>query len=234
MLIFTIINLVLLLLALAFLVTQVIIPAVMGRQFFPMFRQQSELEDDVALAKQEKYDDIVEKQIAERQKATTQVQIAQANAKRAEQDAITIAKQGEATAAKAKWDQETIKAKVVTEAQQKLEVATLGAKEAEQFKREQILRGEGEAARKQAVMNADGALEKKLETYVEVQKVWAEAWSKYPGAMVPGVVMGSSGASGQNSMGNAQGFVDLMTLKAAKDLSVDMGIAGKAATAVKK
>src|SRR5208282_2108711 len=47
------------------------------------------------------YNDVVEGQIKQRQEATTQVQIAQANARRAEQDAITTAKQGEANAAKA-------------------------------------------------------------------------------------------------------------------------------------
>ena len=94
-----------------------------------------------------KYDGVVEKQIAERQKAITQVQNARANALRAEQDAITVAKQGEADAAKAKWEQEVIKAKEVTRAQQQLEVATLAAKSAEMTKREQILLGEGEAER---------------------------------------------------------------------------------------
>lgn len=177
-----------------------------------------------------KYDKIVEDQIAERQKATTQVQIAQANAKKAEQEKLTTEAQGAANAAKAKWEQETIKAKAVTEAEQKLRVAELAAKEAEQFKREQILRGEGEAARRQLVMNADGALEKKLDTYVETQKVWAEAWAKYGGQMVPSVVMGG-GNNGQSAMGNAQGFVDLMTIKAAKDLGLDMSVAGKTATA---
>ena len=179
-----------------------------------------------------KYDAIVEKQIAERQNATTQVQIAQANAKRAEQDAITIEKQGQAAAAKTKWEQETVKAKEVTLAQQKLEVATLAAKEAEAFKREQILRGEGEAARKQLVMNADGALDQKLEAYKDVQKQWAEAFAKYQGQMVPGVVMGGGNGS-QTSMGNAQNFVDLMTMKAAKDLGLDMTVTGKTATTKK-
>lgn len=172
-----------------------------------------------------KYDPVVEGQITERQKATTQVQIAIATSLKAQQEAKTIEAQGQATAAKAKWDQETVKAKVVTEAQQKLEVATLAAKEAEQFKKEQILRGEGEAARKQLVMNADGALDSKLEAYKEVQKVWADAWSKYGGQMVPGVVMGG-GAGNQSSIGNAQNFVDLMTMKTAKDLSLDMAVTG--------
>lgn len=176
-----------------------------------------------------KYDKIVEDQIAQRQKATTEVQIAQANAKKAEQDAITIAKQGEATAAKAKWEQETIKAKAVTEAEQKLRVAELAAKEAEQNKRAQILLGEGESARRSLVMSADGALDRKLEAYVEIQKYWADAFAKYSGNMVPSVVMG--GAAGNSAVSNVQDFMALMATKAAKDLSVDMSVAGKGATA---
>jgi hypothetical protein len=179
-----------------------------------------------------KYDKVVEDQIAQRQKATTEVQIAQANAKRAEQDAITIAKQGEATAAKAKWEQETIKAKEVTAAQQKLEVATLAAKEAQQYKTEQILRGEGDAQRRAAVMNADGALDKKLETAIEINKVWAEAFSKYQGQMVPQINMG--GGQNGSAMSGAQALVDMMTAKTAKELGVDFGVSGKGNTAAKK
>jgi hypothetical protein len=180
--------------------------------------------------KEIRYDNIVEAQIAERQKATTQVQIAIANARKAEQDAITIAKQGEAAAAEARWKQETIKAQQVTEAEQKLRVAELAAQEAAAYKREQVLRGEGEAARRQLVMRADGALDKKLEAYIKVQEVWADAFAKFGGSMVPSVVMGS-GAGGQSAVGTAQTFLELMTARAAKDLGVDMGVTGRNRTA---
>jgi len=180
-----------------------------------------------------RYDEVVENQIKQRQEATTQVQIAQANSKKAEQDALTIESQGKAKAADAKWKQETIKAQAVTEAQQKLEVARLAAQEAEQYKREQVLRGEGDAQRRQLVMNADGALDKKLEAYVEVQKNWAEAFSKFGGQMVPGVVMGGS-ASGSSAAGNAQGLVELLTAKTARDLGMNLEVAGQNATAKKK
>jgi hypothetical protein len=182
------------------------------------------------------YDKIVEDQIAQRQKATTEVQISQANALKAAQDAITIAKQGEATAAKTKWEQEAVKAKEVTLAQQKLEVATLGAREAEQYKREQILRGEGDAQRRAAVMSADGALDKKLEAYVEVQKAWAEAFQKKEGALVPQVIMGgNNGTNGPASaVSSAQNMMDLIAIKSARELAADMAVAGKVETAKKK
>lgn len=179
-----------------------------------------------------KYDKIVEDQIAQRQAATTQVQIAQANARKAEQEAITTAKQGEANAAAAKWKQETIKAQAVTEAEQKLRVAELAAKEAEQYKREQILRGEGDAQRKQLVMNADGALDQKLEAYMEVNARYAEAIkTAQPGAWTPSVVMGSGSTTGPGT--TASTLVDLFTAKTARDLGIDMTVGGKAATAKK-
>ena len=73
------------------------------------------------------YDKSVEAQIKQQQGLVMQVQTAIANAKKAEQDALTTEQQGKADAAKAKWDQEVIKAKLVTEAQQQKEVAALAA-----------------------------------------------------------------------------------------------------------
>lgn len=171
-----------------------------------------------------KYDDVVEKQIAMRQKATTDVQIAQANARKSEQDALTVEAQGKAKAATAKWEQETIKAKEVTLAQQKLEVAQLDAKTAEQFKQAQILMGQGEAERKRLVMAADGALDPKLKAYIEVNKNYAAAIAAYQGNWVPGVVMGNDGGK---SAGGAQQMIEMLTVKAARDLSLDVSVTGK-------
>jgi hypothetical protein len=79
---------------------------------------------------------------------------------------------------------------MVTEAQQKLEVAQLDTQAAEQFKRAETLRGEGEGARRRLVMDADGSLEKKLQAYIEVSKLYANAIKDYKGNWAPSVVMG--------------------------------------------
>lgn len=76
------------------------------------------------------YDEEVEKQIKVQQQAYMQVQTAIANSKKAEQDAITTELQGKAAAAKAKWEQEVIKAQAITQAQQEKEVAELEAETA--------------------------------------------------------------------------------------------------------
>ena len=66
-------------------------------------------------------------------------------------------------------------------------------------------------------MQANGALDQKLEAYKTVQKYWADAFSKYPGAIVPMI------QTGGNSSGNgALNFAELMSMKAAKDLALDL------------
>lgn len=176
------------------------------------------------------YDQTVESQIQQQQQAIMQVQTAIADSKRAEQKAITVAKEGEADAAKAKWEQEVIKAREVTSAEQRVAVAVLDLEAAELEKKRQILLGEGEAKRRELVMSADGALDKKLEAYVKVNEMFAKAISEYRGAWVPGIVMGSSAngaSSGANAAfpgANAMDFINLLTMKAAKDLSLNLGI----------
>ncbi len=167
-----------------------------------------------------KYDDAVEKQIQQQQAALMQVQIAVAKAKEAEQEAITVAKKGEAEAAAAKWKQEVIKAQMVTEAEQKLRVAELDKKSAEQTKQKDILLGEGEGAKRRIIMEADGALAIKLDAWVKVNERYAQAMEKYTGAWVPQFQMGTGGGGTSNNMG-AQQLIDLFTAKTARDLGLD-------------
>lgn len=164
------------------------------------------------------YDKNVEDQIRTQQQAIMNVQTAIANAKKAEQDAITIAKQGEALAAKAKWEQEVIKAKLVTEAESRNRVAELDLSTARLNKDKQILDGQGEAEKKRLVMSANGALEQKMEVWLKSQEYWANAFSKYQGNVTPMYMSGGSGSTG-NAAAN---FMDIMMMKSAKDLNLDM------------
>lgn len=178
-----------------------------------------------------KYDATVEAQIQEQQKATMAVQTAIANAKKAEQDTITVTENGKAEAAKAKWAQEVIKATEVTSAEQRKAVATLDVQTAELRKRATILEGEGEAEKRRLVMSADGALDPKLKTWLESQKVWADAFKNYGGQLVPNVVMGNGPGSSTNAGQTATQLVELLTVKTAKDLGLDMSMPrGRAAS----
>jgi hypothetical protein len=155
------------------------------------------------------------------------VQTSIADAKKAEQNAITVAKQGEANAARSRWEQEVVKARAVTLGEQEKEVAKLNKEAAEFKKAEQILLGQGEAERKKLVMTADGALDKKLEAYKEVNANYAKAISEYKGNWVPSVIMGenSKGANG------ATDLINMLNAKTAMDLGINMGMAGKNNTA---
>ena len=168
------------------------------------------------------YDANVEKQIATQQQATMQVQTAIAKAKEAEQRALTTEKEGEANAAAAKWEQEVIKAKMVTEAESKKKVAELDVQTAALEKQKAILEGEGEGAKKRALMQANGALEQKLAAYIEVQKVWANAFGSYTGSLVPAYISG-----GGSSVNAGTQFMELMMMKTARDLNLDLKSNGK-------
>jgi hypothetical protein len=83
------------------------------------------------------------------------------------------------------------------------------------------LLGQGEAERRKLVMNADGALDKKLSTWLKAN---ADAIKGYQGQWVPSVVMGG-GTNGHALPGSgAQVLVDMLTAKTAKELGLDLGV----------
>lgn len=101
-----------------------------------------------------------------------------------------------------------------------MKVSELAALKAEQYKRAKILEGEGNAEKAHLEMQANGALEQKLAAYVEVNKVYAKEFGNYKGNWVPGVIMGSDGKAAQS--GGATDMINLLTIKTAKDLELDM------------
>jgi len=163
------------------------------------------------------YDPRVKKQIEAQQEATMAIQTARVNSQKAEQDALTAKAQGEANIARAKAEKDVEKQAAVTAAEQKREVARLDLESADFERQAAIKRAEGEAEARKLVMVADGALEKKLAAYIQVNKVWAEAAAKQP--LVPSVVMGASAGG----VGVDQ-FMTLKTADLAKDLALDMRV----------
>lgn len=166
-----------------------------------------------------KYDEKVEAQIEAQRKATMEVQTAMAKAKEAEQRALTVEKEGQASAAQAKWTQEVEAAKQVTQAEMRRKVAEEDVKTAELRKRQMILEGEGEAAKKRLVMQADGALKQKLEAWLQAEEMKWNAFAQFKGNLVP---MYQSGTNGNSSNSNAMQYMEIMGIKAMKDLSLDM------------
>ncbi len=168
------------------------------------------------------YDKTVEDQIAEQQKLAMQIQTSIAQARQAEQRRITAQANGEALAAEARWKQEAVRAESVTVYQRRLDQARLDAQAAEQYKKAEILRGEGDATRRRLVMQADGALTQKIDAWVRINQSYAENFSKYTGQWVPSVVMGRDGASGSGS--GAADFMSLLTAQSARQLGLDLAV----------
>jgi regulator of protease activity HflC (stomatin/prohibitin superfamily) len=174
-------------------------------------------------------------QISTKREATMAIITAKANAERAKQDTITAEEQGKANVMKARYEKEVEKQKAIVEADKTKEVAVIKAKqkvsvaeqsrlEAEQkklaaveYKQEQILRGEGDGEYKRLVMEADGALAQKLETYRYAIDRWASAVEKQK--WVPEIQMGSSNGQSTNA---ANQMVELLMVKTAKDLKLDL------------
>jgi hypothetical protein len=174
------------------------------------------------------YDAQVEKQIQQQQQITMDVQTAIADAKKAEQRTLTVTEQGKANAAEAKWKQEQVKATAVVEAEQEKAVAILQAEKerdtaklkneaANFYKQEQIARGEGDAAYRRLVMQANGALELKLQTYERVMAKFAEEFGKQK--WVPEVQMGASAGPAGSS---AQAMIDALSIRTLRELGVDL------------
>lgn len=180
------------------------------------------------------YDEQVEAQIQQQQKLTMDVQTSLAELRKAEQRKLTAEQQGMANATEEKWKQEAIKAQQVTLAEQVKEVAITKAeqerqvadlaKQAAEFTRQQnILLGEGESIRKKLVLQADGALEQKLATWLKANEAYAKAISSYSGNWVPTFVM-AGGANQTAGVNGAQELIGLLTAKTARDLSLDLSV----------
>lgn len=199
------------------------------------------------------YDPTIEAQIKQQQSITMNVQTSMADKVLAEQRAQTAEANGRASATEAKWKQETIKATEVTKAEQekqvelikadrdkqvqvtnanrdkevaetqaaqRLSVADLDRKAAELTKMQLTLLGEGQAAQKKAVLEADGALQQKLATYEKVTQYMFDSLKNT--TIVPTVVMGGTGPGG--AVASADQFMQMLAVKAAKDLSLDMSL----------
>ena len=166
-----------------------------------------------------RYDPEVEKQIQQQQQAIMAVRISMANAQKAEQDARTVAEQGKAEAARAKWEQEKINSTLVAESEGKRRAEEQNALAMEFYKKAQLAKAEADGGYKRALMQADGALDKRLEAYVETQKIWAAAVKEIKTPLVPSIVSGG-GAGGAGS--GIQTLVDILSARGLKDLDLDL------------
>jgi hypothetical protein len=170
------------------------------------------------------YEDKVDEKLVKIIDAVTKSSISKQELMTAQQQTLTAKAKGEQALVEIEYQQKQEQTRQVVEAETKVKVA-------EQDKLHQKIAYEGaileakkikELADAQSyarakIMQADGALEMKLKAQVEVQKVWADAFSKYQGAVVPQIQTG--GGPTQNG---ALNFMDIMTAKTAKDFALDL------------
>jgi len=173
------------------------------------------------------YDPVVEAQIKQQQEAIMAVQQAIVNAKKAEQDALTVEQQGKAAAAKAKWDQEVEKATAVTaaekdkavavtQAEKDKDVAALTLQTAKLNAQATVTSAKAEADAKRLQVAANNQLELRLDTYKEVAIAQANAIGNQ--RQTPDIQMGGGAGGGANG---TQQLMDVLAAKTARDLGVN-------------
>src|SRR5688572_2952730 len=170
------------------------------------------------------YENKVDQKLVKIIDAVTKSSISKQELMTAQQQTLTAKAKGEQALVEIEYQQKQEQTRQVVEAETKVKVA-------EQDKLQQKIAYEGaileakkikeladaEAYAKSRMMQADGALEMKLKAQIEVQKAWADAFSKYTGAIVPQFQTG--GGVGSNG---ALNFMDIMTAKTAKDFALDL------------
>jgi len=173
------------------------------------------------------YEEGVRKLIAAKRQYLMETVAARAKAEKAVQERLTAEEEGKKNVMIAKYEKEVEKQKAVIEAQKEKEVALIQAqkekevaklrKEAAELEKERLmLLGEGEAARRRKIMMADGALDKRLKAWIEVNRLYAEAIKSYQGSWVPKIFFGNNG----QEPNMAQNLINLLTVKTAQDLAL--------------
>lgn len=172
------------------------------------------------------YEKKVDEMLAKKIDAATRASISKQELMTAQQKQLTAEAQGKQTLVEIEYKQKQQQTIQVVKAETEVELARQDlikqdiarqAAEKEALKIKTL--ADAEAYAKQRVMVADGALDKKLATYERVQEYWAKAFSEYGGNIVPNYVSGG----GSTSNGATQ-FMELMGMKAAKDLGLNLNV----------
>jgi len=184
-------------------------------------------------------------QISAKREATMAIITAKANAERAKQDAITAEQQGLANVQVAKYEKEVIKVQAVVDAERAKEVAVIAAVQlvevaaqtklqqkelklaAKETKQQQIFLGEGESERKRMNMEADGALQVKIDAWKEATIAGYKEFGKqkWVSEITMGTGTGGTGTGGTGIQSSAAtDLMNLMMINNAKQISLDMNM----------
>lgn len=147
-----------------------------------------------------KYDSATQQQIDAQKQANLAVITSKTKALEAQQRAIQVEEDGKAEAARAKWEQEKIKATEVTKAQQEYEVAKYEAERAQQVALKVRAEGEAKAAANRALVSAGLTPSEEAEWRYRTTVGVAEALAKSNVRWIPEVMISGNGGNSTNAM----------------------------------
>lgn len=147
-----------------------------------------------------KYDKATQQQIDAQKAANLAVVTAKTKSLEAIQKTVLVTEQGKQAAEEAKWEQEKIKAKEVTKAQQEFEVAKLEAEKAEQVARKVKAEGEAKAAANRALVSAGATPEQLLQMKKETMIGIAHELANSNTEWVPKIMVNGNNGGGSDPM----------------------------------
>lgn len=172
------------------------------------------------------YEQRVDDMLAKKIESATRASVSKQEAITAQQQAISAKAEGERNLITIEYEQKQEQTRQVVQAETQVKLAEqdkqkqrIAAEAAELEARKVKTLADAEAYAKAKVMAADGALDKKLEAYKYVMAEGFKAIGNYEGAWVPSIISGGAGTGGNNTAFN---MMELLSIKAAKDLSLDL------------
>ena len=175
------------------------------------------------------YESQVDEKLKKKIEASTREAVSKQNLVTAQQEAMTAEAEGRRKLVEIEYEEMQKQTQAVVKAETQVKLATkdkekqLIALDGARLEAQKIKAlADAEAYSKQRVMAADGALEKKLATYKEVQGMWANAFMNYKGDLVPKFQTAPANGKGGGNAG--LDFMQIMGAKAAMDLNLDMTV----------
>lgn len=170
------------------------------------------------------YEEKVDQMLAKKIQAATEASVSKQKLMTAQQQQLTAEAEGKKDLVKIEYEQKQEQTKQVVAAQTLVELAKqdlikqdialqASVKEAAKIK----TLADAQAYEKQRLIQADGALQTKLDAWLQAQKAWAAAFGGFQGNLVP-LYQTGSGGNGNNALN----WMEIMGMKAAKDLNLDM------------
>lgn len=183
------------------------------------------------------FESATQTQIDEKRKAEMASITARANADKAAWEEKQVEAEGKKLVAQRRYEQLQLNEKEILLAEREKQTAVIAAQKVKEVNQEQLLaakidvqtakeqaeattlRAKADADAKKLLMEADGALQVKSDTAIQINKIWAEAYQNRQVQDVPSIIMGgNTAASGRDAASN---FMNMMEAKLAKDLQAD-------------